>query len=99
MGDGEGSDDEEEAQLRALLMQQGGKGGISRGPGSAPLTLDDAESKLGTKNTESVKNDDLSRAQPGEVIGLKNGDHEVDRTALPAQAAGTGSAAHASAGL
>ena len=49
---------------------QFGQGGISRGPGAAPLTMGDKPTDLGTKTTEGVSNDDLSRATLGEVTSL-----------------------------
>jgi hypothetical protein len=90
LGDGEGEDDE----LAALLGQLGqcekpGNGGITRGPGTAPLTLSDAENDFGTNKNEAVSNTDMSRAQVGNMLALQDGKHEVDKTAKGPQAAGT----------
>ena len=93
LGDGMGADDAE-AALHALLKKQGqgtgpGKGGINRGPGTAPLTLSDEENDLGTDKLEPVSNPDLSRAQVADLVGVQNGAHEVDKTIRGTQAAGT----------
>jgi hypothetical protein len=82
--------------LLALILSQPGQGGISRGPGAAPLTLSDYESQLGTTHTEAVQNDDLSRAALGDLMGLGIGEHKVDKTAASGpQAGGAMSAAGA----
>lgn len=86
--------------LLALIASQQGNGGVSRGPGTAPLTLSDQETQLGTTKTEAVQNDDLSRAALGDLMGLGTGEHKVDKTADAGpqaggalSAAGTGSEA------
>lgn len=93
LGDGEGEDDE----LADLLKKQGqgqgdgegpGNGGITRGPGTAPLTLSDEENNFGTNKNEAVSNTDLSRAQVGDMLALQNGRHDVDKSAKGPQAAG-----------
>ena len=101
LGDGEGADDELAEMLGRLKQGQGnspgegegegdqpGEGGISRGPGSAPLTLSDEENDFGTQNTEAVSNPDLSRVQLSTQLGLKDGKHDVDKTFLGPTSAG-----------
>ena len=89
LGDGKGSDDEEMAELMKLLAcHQPGRGGISRGPGAAPLFLGDTEANLGTRQHEAVTSDDLSRAAPADVIGLGEQKHELDTTAVGPRAGG-----------
>ncbi|WP_395747242.1 hypothetical protein [Prosthecobacter sp.] len=98
LGDGEGEDDEL-AEALGLLKKQGqglgldgegpGNGGVTRGPGTAPLTLSDEENDFGTNKNEAVSNTDMSRAQVGNMLALQNGRHEVDKTARGPQAAGT----------
>lgn len=66
-----------EAMLALLAVP--GNGGVSRGPGAAPLSLKEYETQLGTKNTETVSNDDLSNAAIGDLMGLGSGQHEVDK--------------------
>ena len=65
-----------DALLALILSQQGG--GVGRGPGSAPLALKPDETRLGTTNTEAVKNDDLLNAAIGDLTGLGTGKHTVD---------------------
>ncbi|MDB6005296.1 MAG: hypothetical protein JWR15_2283, partial [Prosthecobacter sp.] len=89
LGDGEGEDDE----LAGMLKQRGqgevpGKGGIARGPGTAPLTLSDEENDFGTNKNEAVSNTDMSRAQVGNMLALQDGKHEVDKTSKAPQSAG-----------
>ena len=98
LGDGEGEDDEQMAALMKLIAEQDGaeganpgNGGVTRGPGAAPLTLGDEESKLGTKNQEAVENPDLSRATPGDLIGLGEQKHDVDQTQIGPREAGAAS--------
>ncbi len=98
LGDGEGQDDAEMAELMKLLEGQGegegdkpGRGGVSRGPGAAPLFLGENESRLGTNNQEAARNPDLSRATPADLIGLGDKKHEVDTSAVGPQAGGEGS--------
>ncbi len=65
--------------LATLICE--GRGGISRGPGAAPMSLKEHETQLGTNKTEAVSNDDLSRAAVGDLMGLGTGEHQVDRAA------------------
>lgn len=95
LGDGEGEDDALAEQLKKQGRGMGdgdgegpGNGGVSRGPGTAPLTLSDEENDFGTDKKEAVSNTDLSRAQVGDMLALQNGKHEVDKTARGPQAAG-----------
>lgn len=93
LGDGEGEDDALAAML-GLLKQEcegdgPGRGGISRGPGTAPLTLADEENHFGTSNPQAVSNDDLSRAQVGDLTALRDGKHEVEKNYQPGQSAGS----------
>lgn len=94
LGDGEGEDDEM-AEMQGLLKKQGqgegegsGIGGLDRGPGTAPLTLSDEENRFDTNKNEAASNPDLSRAQLGAMLGIKNGKHEVDKTAVSPTTAG-----------
>jgi hypothetical protein len=60
----------EKATRVSDTVVQIGQGGVSRGPGAAPLTMGDKPTDLGTKTTEGISNDDLSRATLGEVTSL-----------------------------
>jgi hypothetical protein len=80
--------------LLALISSQGG--GISRGPGAAPLALKEDKTQLGTTKNEPIQNDDLSRAAIGDLIGLGAGKHQLDESAWTGPQAG---GANSSAGL
>lgn len=69
------------------LMQQNGRGGITRGPDEAPITLGHPND-LRTNNLEAVINTDLSRAAPGDVIGIGQAEHEIDKNKRGPQQAG-----------
>lgn len=58
-----------------------GKGGIDRGPGHAPGVLGKEGEKLATGNMEALKAEDLSRAAPGDLLELQDGEHQVDKSA------------------
>lgn len=104
LGDGEGSDDELAEMLGRMGEGRGqgegeegedgtpGKGGIDRGPGTAPLTLADNEDDFGTDKKEALSNPDLSRAQLSTMLNIQDGKHEFDKTYQGPTAAGT--AAH-----
>ena len=80
-----------EGDMISYLMKKNGKGpgrgGITRGPGEAPITLGDPNN-LGTNNLEAVHNPDLSRAAPGDVIGIGQTEHEIDKNKRSPQQAG-----------
>lgn len=70
-----------EAELQALGLSPGmvpGSGGINRGRGDAPLYYGDKED-LNTSNIEKVENLDLSRASLGEMLGLGETEHDIDK--------------------
>jgi len=82
-GEGEGVLSEEEIlrMLGELPGEGPGKGGIDRGRGDAPMYHEDEESNLATKNLERTTNDDLTRAAPGDVLGVVEAEHQIDKTA------------------
>lgn len=70
-----------EEDLQALGLTPGmipGSGGIDRGRADAPLYYGDRED-LNTSNLEKVENLDLSRASLGEMLGLGETEHEIDK--------------------
>ncbi len=86
------------AELEAWMMkmqgqgppgqgQGAGNGGINRGPGTAPLFFG-AETDLNTKNIEQVKNLDLSKAAPGELLGVGETEHDIDELKVGPKEAG-----------
>jgi hypothetical protein len=66
-----------------------GKGGVSRGRGDAPMYHEDEESNLGTKKIEKVGNDDLTRAAPGDVLGVIETNQEIEKTATTLKGGGS----------
>jgi len=65
-----------------------GRGGVDRGRGDAPISFGETEDNLGTSKIENVKNEDLSRATIGEVLGLGETERELDESATGPQAGG-----------
>lgn len=95
LGDGEGDDDKLAEMLGQMGDQEGegdgddpGNGGASRGPGTAPLSLSSRENRFDTNKREALSNTDMSHAQLGTTLGLKDGKHEVDKTYAGPGAAG-----------
>lgn len=92
LGDGEGEDDELAEMLGQMGKGQGqgnggdeqdgvgpGQGDVSRGPGTAPLSLAQEENDFGTDKKTGVSTQDMSRANLGDMLGLQNDKHEVDK--------------------
>ncbi|HVE16793.1 MAG TPA: DUF4398 domain-containing protein, partial [Chthoniobacterales bacterium] len=59
--------------MLALGSQNGGNGGVSRGPGTVPLRLNPLPTQLETSSTAALPDADLAHALPGEVVGLASG--------------------------
>lgn len=55
-----------------------GKGEIDRGPGHAPGLLGDEKPGLETGDLTALDSRDLSRATPGDLLQLQDGEHEAD---------------------
>lgn len=70
-----------------------GRGGVSRGAGTAPLQLADHETRLGTDQTERIRGG-AELPDPGEVVGLQPRAPEmasqISTTLLPGGVAPTG---------
>jgi len=80
LGSMEGLPSIESGQMLALVPgQQPGQGAVQRGRGDAPLFFGD-KNDLGTENLEEVKNQDLSRAALGELVGVGETEREIDET-------------------
>ena len=65
-----------------------GKGGISRGPGHDPDVLGNEKDGLETGDLTGLESKDLSRALPGDLLELDQGEHDVDKSASKASAGG-----------
>jgi len=75
---GEGESLAEMMERLGLEKGEGvGRGGVSRGPGEAPLFFGD-ETELETDRVEKVTNEDRSRLTPGDLIGLSEAEHDHD---------------------
>jgi hypothetical protein len=65
-----------------------GKGGVNRGPGHAPGILGKEKDKLDTGKMEGLAATDLSRAAPGDLLELQDGEHDIDRSATKLSSGG-----------
>jgi hypothetical protein len=59
------------------LGTRAGRGGVDRGPGPAPLTLDLEPTKVGPGRLEAVSNPDMRQAALGDVVETTIGQHRV----------------------
>jgi hypothetical protein len=76
--------DGQEGEMMTLQEGQArtGKGGLGGGGGPAPLTAK-APTDLHTKTTDTISNDDISRALPGEVVALSKSEHQIEKNLAP----------------
>jgi len=58
-----------------------GQGGVSRGPGHDPDVLGNEREPVETGDPVALKAKDLSRATPGDLLEVQDGEHDVDETA------------------
>lgn len=91
-GDGQGDDEAGRGSRDRMATgpdgEGAGEGGVSRGPGVAPLTLSEDENAFGTSRNEGVQGRDYSRSQLGSVLDIQEGRHQVDKSAVTPAAAG-----------
>jgi hypothetical protein len=88
-GEGENWDDELLADGDEGKEGEGaGKGGVNRGPGHAPGILGKEKDKLDTGKMEGLAATDLSRAAPGDLLELQDGEHDIDRSATKLSSGG-----------
>lgn len=66
-----------------------GSGGIQRGPGHDPNVLRDAKDPLNTGDLEALEAKDLSRAIPGDLLQLTDGEHSVNEETSKSSAGGS----------
>ncbi len=57
-----------------------GRGGVNRGPGTADLAFEKNASDLGTNQLEQLESGDLSRTLPGDHLGTRDMEHQLDKT-------------------
>jgi hypothetical protein len=65
-----------------------GKGGVDRGPGHSPGVLGKEGEKTETGALTGLEAKDLSRATPGDLLELQDGEHQIDQTATGPKAGG-----------
>ena len=65
-----------------------GKGGIDRGPGHAGGVLGEEKEAVETGALTGIEAKDLSRATPGDLLELQDGEHDVDKSASRVSAGG-----------
>ncbi|MFT3992371.1 MAG: hypothetical protein QM680_13285 [Luteolibacter sp.] len=66
-----------------------GKGGIDRGPGHDPNLLGDGKDGTEIGDLTGLNAEDLSRATPGDLLELQNGEHVVEQKGTRIQSGGT----------
>jgi len=57
-----------------------GKGGVDRGPGHDPKLLGAEKDRVETGKPTGLEAKDLSRATPGDLLELQDGEHDVDHS-------------------
>jgi hypothetical protein len=50
---------------------------------------EDQESNLATKNLQRAVNPDLSRAAPGDIVGMSQTEHQIDKSPTSVRPGGT----------
>ncbi|NIP94817.1 MAG: hypothetical protein GWO24_15765, partial [Akkermansiaceae bacterium] len=65
-----------------------GKGGLDRGPGTAPGVLGRIGGDVNAGNLEGLEAKDLSRTLPGDLLKLADGEHDVDQSRVGIRAGG-----------
>ena len=98
-GGGPGTSEAEQA-LQELLNGKGegqgqgegregmGRGGVDRGPGTTDLSFEKNASDLATDKLEQLESNDLSRTLPGDHLGTKDIEHQLDQTPTAPSAGG-----------
>jgi hypothetical protein len=88
-GDGQGQGQGQGDQPGGDPDRQGpGKGDVTRGPGHAPGVLGREGERLSTGDLTGLESKDLSRALPGDLLQLQDGEHEVDKSPIAPRAGG-----------
>lgn len=75
-GQGEGEGKDGDGQGEGM-----GRGGVNRGPGTGPLTFEKNATDFATNKLEQIESNDLSRSLPGDHLGTKDIEHQLDKTA------------------
>ena len=78
----------EGSDISQLQESEGGKGGIGRGPGSAPGLLGQVSPEVNSGTLEGLESGDLSKSLPGDLLELEDSRHNVDKTQVGLRAGG-----------
>ena len=62
----------------AMSSEKPGKGGVNRGPGSAPLELAEERTELATTRIEDVMGHEPLGTEFGETVAVGIGEHDID---------------------
>ena len=65
-----------------------GEGGVDRGPGHDPGVLGAEKDRVETGKLTGLESKDLSRATPGDLLELQDGEHDVDHSPSDISAGG-----------
>ncbi|WP_035616012.1 hypothetical protein [Haloferula sp. BvORR071] len=90
--EGNGSGDGEGDQNGPDGDGPGGKGGVNRGPGHSPGVLGKEKDKVDIGKLTGIESKDLSRALPGDLLQLQDGEYDVDKSAVGPRAGGAAGA-------
>lgn len=71
-GQGEGQDGED--------GEGNGRGGVNRGPGTNDDLFGEERENLEANRPRPLRPNDLSRTTPGDLLGVEQGEHEIDYT-------------------
>lgn len=85
---GEGSRVSEFPTEEPKFGERPGNGGIDRGPGTVPLTLNPNASEAGSRKTEGVSNKNLEHATFGRLLGVSDAEPQVGEKKGGLQAGG-----------
>jgi len=66
-----------------------GRGGIDRGPGTAPHVLGKPHEDTGTGKHQGLESDDIRNALPGDLLQTSDAQHDVDQTSHAPTSGGT----------
>lgn len=80
-GDGQGDGDSDGQEGK-------GRGGLQRGPGTTDLTFEKTPSDLATNKLEQLESQDLTRTLPGDHLGTRDMEHQLDKTPAGPSAGG-----------
>lgn len=74
---------ESECSSQGEQNEDGGKGGITRGPGHVPGVLGDEILPLGTGDFEGIDPKSLDGMTPGDLLGTREAEHDIDEKIVP----------------